>query len=85
VPLGKIAVGASVRLFVAWDKPKKRFLFQRGINAMVTLPYGISDNAAPSNAFKRLGVVELVAACTSASRPAAMVNALFDHVEVGTQ
>jgi len=85
VPLGKIAVGVPVRLFIAWDKSKKRFLFQRGINAMVALPYVVSDNAPPSNALKGLGLVELVAACTSAPRPAAMVNALFDHVEVGTQ
>lgn len=84
VNLGKVGVGVPVRLFVAWDQPNKQFLFQRGTNAMVAVPYAVSDASGPGNTEKRLQTFAFVANCTTAPRPQALMDVNFDHVEVNT-
>ena len=85
VNVGKTHVGVPVRLFLAWDQPNKRFLFQSGNSAIVAVPYTVSDSSPPAVAFKRLDSRANVANCTTTPRPHAMLDVLFDHVEVGTQ
>jgi hypothetical protein len=84
VSLGKVGLGAPVRLFVAWDQPNKRFLFQRATSAMVTIPYTVSDASGPGNTDKRLQTFAFVANCTTAPRPQALMDVQFAHVEVNT-
>ncbi len=82
VSLGKVGVGVPVRLFVAWDQAKKQFLFQRGANVVVAVPYTVSDGAQPGVAFKRLDSMAFVANCTTSPRPEALMDIRFDHVEI---
>jgi hypothetical protein len=73
-----------VRLFIAWDQANKQFLFQRGVDAMIAVPYTVSDSAAPGITQKRFQSFGFVANCTATPRPAALMDVLVRHVETNS-
>ena len=80
--LGTVTTGQWVRLLLQWDQANHQFIFQRGIQPPVLVPYLVSDTAEPGSPFKDLGVVQFVANCTAVPRPFGKVDALFDNVFV---
>ena len=81
-PLGTVTKGQWVRLQMQWDQANHQFIFQRGKQAPVIVPYTVSDTAAPGFQLKDVEVVQLVANCTAAPRPVGMIDSLFDNVSV---
>ncbi len=81
-PLGKATKGQWVRLLMQWDQANHQFIFQRGKQTPVLVPYSVSDTAEPGFPLKTLEVVHRVANCTTAPRPVGMGDALFDNVVV---
>ena len=81
-PLGTVTTGQWVRLQMQWDQANHQFIFQRGRQTPVIVPYTVSDTAAPGFQLKDVEVVQLVANCTAAPRPVGMIDSLFDNVSV---
>jgi hypothetical protein len=81
-PLGTVTTGQWVRLLMQWDQANHQFIFQRGRQTPVIVPYAVSDTAEPGFQLKDLEVIQFVANCTAAPRPVGMVDSLFDNVFV---
>ena len=81
-PLGTVTTGQWVKLLMQWDQANHQFIFQRGSQTPVIVPYLVSDTAELGIQSKDLEVVQFVANCTAAPRPVGMVDALFDNVFV---
>ena len=82
--LGKVTAGQWVRVLVQWDQANQQFIFQRDNQAQKFVSYAgvVTDVDSPGVQVKGLGVINLVANCTSPPRPVASMNALFDNVAV---
>lgn len=80
--LGTLALGSTNRLFVQWDQPNHRFVFQLNNGAQVSEPYNVSDTTPPFYAFKNIDLARVVPHCTSTPRPYATVDAYFRDVYV---
>lgn len=82
VPLGTVTTGQWVRLLMQWDQANHRFIFQRGTQPPLFVPYTVTDTQLPGVQLKTLGVDNFVANCTAAPRPTALVDTLWDNVFV---
>jgi hypothetical protein len=84
VPLGKVNVGQWVKVLVQWDQPTLKFIFQRDKQAQKFVSYDtvVTDTDPTAVQVKGLGVVNLVANCSSTPRPVASMNVLVDNVAV---
>jgi hypothetical protein len=84
VLLGKVTVGQWVKGLVQWDQANKQFIFQRDNQAQKFVSYDgvVTDTDQTAVPIKGLGVLNLVANCTSPPRPIASMNALFDNVAI---
>lgn len=78
--LGTVALNTPVQLQVGWNAAGNAFTFQRDAQALVSIPYTVSDAMAPATASKRLDVGAVLARC-SGSRVAASATADFDDVQ----
>ncbi|HTT40712.1 MAG TPA: hypothetical protein VMH32_23895 [Burkholderiales bacterium] len=81
VSLGTVNLGVPVRLFIAWDKTNKQFLFQRANDVMVAVPYSVPDGQGPGINQKRFQSFGFVANCTSTPRPQGLMDILVRQVE----
>jgi len=80
--LGTVALKSTNTLFLQWDQPNHRFIFQLNNGAQVFEPYNVPDTSPPFNAFKNIDVGRVVPHCTSTPRPYALVDADFGSVYV---
>jgi hypothetical protein len=80
--LGTVALKSTNTLFLQWDQPNHRFIFQLNNGVQVFEPYTVSDTSPPFYAFKDLGSARNVQDCTSTPRPYALIDADFDNVYV---
>ena len=80
--LGTVALKNTNTLFLQWDKPNHRFIFQLNNGAQVFEPYSVSDTSPPFYAFKNIDMARVVPHCMSTPRPYALVDADFDDVYV---
>ncbi len=80
--LGPVALGSTNTLFLQWDRPNHRFIFQLNNGAQVFEPYGVSDTSPPFHPFKGIALARVVPHCTSTPRPFAHLDADFDNVYV---
>jgi hypothetical protein len=80
--LGTVALKSTNTLYLQWDQPNHRFIFQLNGGAQVFEPYTVSDTSPPFYAFKNLDIGRVVAHCTSTPRPYVLVDADFDNVYV---
>ena len=80
--LGIVALKSTNTLFLQWDQPNHRFIFQLNGGTQVFEPYSVSDTSPPFYAFKDIGFARVVQDCTSTPRPYALVDADFDNVYV---
>lgn len=80
--LGTAELGSTHTLFVQWDQPNHRFVFQLDNGAQVFEPYSVQDTSPPFSPFKNIDLARVVPHCTSTPRPFAVVDAEFDNVFV---
>jgi hypothetical protein len=80
--LGPVTLKSTNTLFLQWDQPNHRFIFQLNGGTQVFEPYSVSDTSPPFYAFKNLKIARAVADCTSTPRPYVLVDADFDNVYV---
>lgn len=80
--LGPITKGTSVRLRVRWDPANDRFIFRRGSNPEVFLPYTVPDTTPPGASEKGLVAGSFFPNCTAVPRPVGFIDATFDNVFV---
>lgn len=78
--LGTVAINTPLDLQVGWDAASNRFSYQRGTDALVFLPYTVSDSQPASFPVKRLEISNQVAQCT-ATRQSVFGSADFDNVK----
>ena len=75
-----VATGTAAKVEIQWDQPNHQFLFTRGAQLAVPVPYNVSDVESPGLPYKNLEIFNNVANCTTAPRPIANITALFDNV-----
>jgi hypothetical protein len=80
--LGTVALGSTNTLFLQWDQPNHRFIFQLNNGAQVFEPYSVSDTSPPFYPFKGIALARVVPHCTSTPRPFVVLDADFDNVYV---
>jgi hypothetical protein len=82
VVLGFVQPGTTNTLSAKWDKVNHQFLFGLNNNPAVAVPYSVSDNFSPGLSDKSFFVFGYVPHCTTAPRPVASLDTLFDNVYV---
>ena len=86
VTLGTIGLRKKVKLRIAWDPDNDRFIFQKGSDQEIYIPYTVSETF--SDTFpsfigtKRLEILHQIPNCSTLSRPTARMDVLFDNVLV---
>lgn len=82
VTLGTVELGEKVRLRITWDPANKRFIFRKGWDPEVYIPYAVSDAFPSWIGTKRLEILQQIPNCTTLPRPLAHMDVLFDNVLV---
>jgi hypothetical protein len=86
--LGTVLLNKKVKLRITWDPQNDRFIFQKGKDLEVYIPYDTGTYpetfppGAPGGGSKRLDVAQYVANCTTLTRPMGFMEAFFDNVYV---
>jgi hypothetical protein len=86
--LGTVLLNKKVKLQVTWDRQNDRFIFKKGKDLEVYIPYDTGTYpetflpGASAGGSKRLDVAQYVANCTTLPRPMGFMEAFFDDVYV---
>lgn len=84
--LGTVEVGQNIVLQLEWDKATKKFTFLRDNGAQTaSVTYSVSDQIAPGNSFKGLGLRTDLENCASGPRVYGAIDVRYDNVSVNTK